>query len=100
MRIAGIALPPLLQRAFDDCRPHFLAAAGFSILISLLLLAPALYMLQVYDRVLATGGKATLLFVTLGLAVALLTFAALDAVRSRLLVRRAPKSTHRSLPSF
>jgi ATP-binding cassette subfamily C protein len=48
-------------------------------------------MLQVYDRVLATGGKMTLLFVTLALAVAVLTLALLDAVRSRLLVRASAR---------
>jgi|TARA_A100001518_G_C1203563_1_gene46713 ATP-binding cassette subfamily C protein len=57
-------------------------------------------MLQVYDRVLATGGKATLLFVTLGLAVALLTFAALDAVRSRLLVRASAQIDASLAPEF
>ncbi len=56
-----------------------------------LLLAPAIYMLQVYDRVLATGGKLTLLFVTIALAVALITLAGLDAIRNRLLVRASAR---------
>ena len=56
-------------------------------MINLLLLAPAIYMLQVYDRVVATGGKATLFFVTVALVLALLTMTALDAIRGRLLVR-------------
>ena len=63
--------------ALRACRPHFVAAAVFSALINLLFLAPALYMLQVYDRVVATGGKTTLFFITLALVVALLTLAAL-----------------------
>jgi len=87
IRLAGVDLPPPLAEAVRSCRPHFLAAAGFSFLLNLLFLAPALYMLQVYDRVVATGGKMTLLFVTLALAVALLTLSALDAIRSRLMVR-------------
>ncbi len=87
LRLAGIELPPLLADAVRSCRRHFLAAAIFSFLLNLLFLSPALYMLQVYDRVVATGGKMTLLFVTIALAVALLTLSALDAIRSRLMVR-------------
>ena len=87
LRIAGVELPRPLADAVRGCRPHFVAVATFSFLLNLLFLAPALYMLQVYDRVVATGGKTTLLFVTLALAVALLTLSALDAIRSRLLVR-------------
>lgn len=91
MRLAGIEMPPPLADAVRACRPHFVAAALFSVLISLLLLVPAIYMLQVYDRVLATGGKATLAFVTLALAISLITLAALDAIRSRLLVRASAR---------
>lgn len=91
MRILGIVLPAPLEQAARACRPHVLAAAGFSALISLLLLAPAIYMLQVYDRVLATGGKMTLLFITLALAIALITLAGLDAIRNRLLVRASAR---------
>ena len=87
MKVAGIDLPNPLAEAFRACRQHFVSALAFSLLINILFLAPAIYMLQVYDRVLASGGKATLLFVTLGLAVALVTLAGLDAIRGRILVR-------------
>ena len=87
MKIAGVEVPRDIAEAVEACRPHFVAAAVFSLFINLLFLAPAIYMLQVYDRVVATGGKTTLLFVTLALAVALLTLSALDAIRNRLLVR-------------
>ena len=87
MKIAGVDLPRDMAEAVEACRPHFVAAAVFSLFINLLFLAPAIYMLQVYDRVVATGGKTTLLFVTLALAVALMALAALDAIRNRLLVR-------------
>src|SRR3954468_15758407 len=91
MRLAGIDLPRVLSDALADCREHFLAAAGFSFLINLLYLAPTLYMLQVYDRVVPTAGKTTLLFVTLALAMALMTLSALDMVRNRLLVRASQR---------
>lgn len=91
MKIAGIVLPHPLAEAARACRPYVVAVGAFSACISLLALVPALYMLQVYDRVLATGGKSTLAFVTLALAVALLTLSALDALRSRLLVRASAR---------
>ena len=87
MKIAGIELPRDMAEAVEACRPHFAAAAVFSFFMNLLFLAPALYMLQVYDRVVSTGGKTTLLFITLALAVSLLALSALDAVRNRLMIR-------------
>src|SRR3954469_25104639 len=91
MRLAGIDLPRVLSDALADRREHFLAAAVFSFLLILLYLAPTLYMLQVYDRVVPTAGKTTLLFITLALALALLTLSALDMMRNRLLVRASQR---------
>jgi ATP-binding cassette subfamily C protein len=91
MKLAGIELPRVLADALGECRQHFIAAAGFSLLINILYLAPTLYMLQVYDRVVPTGGKTTLLFVTMALALALLTMSMLDMVRNRILVRASER---------
>ena len=91
MKLAGVQLPRVLSDALADCRQHFVAAAVFSLLINILYLAPTLYMLQVYDRVVPTAGKTTLLFVTLALALALMTLSALDMVRNRLLVRASQR---------
>jgi ATP-binding cassette subfamily C protein len=91
MKIAGIEIPPVIAGALRECKQHFMAAAGFSLLINLLYLAPTLYMLQVYDRVVPTGGKLTLLFVTLALAFALLSLSMLDMVRNRLLIRASQR---------
>jgi ATP-binding cassette subfamily C protein len=91
VKIAGVELPAILVEALRDCRRHFVAAAIFSLLINILYLAPTLYMLQVYDRVVPTAGKTTLLFVTLALALALGTLAALDMIRNRLLVRASQR---------
>ncbi|MEP9360970.1 type I secretion system permease/ATPase [Sphingomonas sp. KR3-1] len=76
-----------LAKAFALCRRHLIAAAVFSALLNLLYIAPTLYMLQVYDRVVPTKGLQTLAFLTLVLLFALATLALLDGVRSRLLVR-------------
>jgi ATP-binding cassette subfamily C protein len=66
---------------------HFIWAALFSALANLLFLAPTLYMLQVYDRVVPTRGGGTLAFLTLALLLAYATLSLLEYVRSRLLVR-------------
>ena len=87
MKVLGLELPPIVAQALRECRPHFMAAAGFSLLINILYLAPTLYMLQVYDRVVPTGGRATLFFITLALAIALMTLSSLDMIRNRLLIR-------------
>jgi ATP-binding cassette subfamily C protein len=97
----------MLAYAIRACRPHFVAAATFSLLLNILFLAPALYMLQVYDRVVTSGSKMTLLFITLALLIALVTLSALDAIRNRLLIRAgirldeilAPKILKRSMAS-
>ena len=80
-------LPPVIQSAMKACRRHFLYAFLFSALLNLLFIAPMLYMLQVYDRVLPTAGRPTLFYLTLVLLFALATLAILDSVRSRLLAR-------------
>lgn len=76
-----------VRDALRQCRRHLAAAAGFSALVNLLYIAPTLYMLQVYDRVVPTQGVQTLLFLTAVLLFALATLSLLDRVRSRLLVR-------------
>ncbi|MBX9642925.1 MAG: type I secretion system permease/ATPase, partial [Novosphingobium sp.] len=76
-----------MRKAFDACRQHFYAAAAFSALVNLLYLAPTLYMMQIYDRVVPTGGVMTLVWITLVLGLALGTLAALDNVRARLMSR-------------
>ena len=91
VKLLGMEMPPALADALRLCRPHFVAAAVFSLLINILYLAPTIYMLQVYDRVVPTGGKTTLLFVTLALAMALLAMTGLEMVRSRLLVRASER---------
>ena len=76
-----------MHAALQLCRRHFVAAAAFSALVNLLYIAPTMYMLQVYDRVVPTQGLLTLLFLTLVLVFALATLSLLDRIRSRLLVR-------------
>lgn len=85
MKFLDAPLPPPLAAALRACRPHLLAVAAFSALINVLLLAPTIYMMQVYDRVVPTEGRLTLLYLTLVVAFALGVQTALETVRSRLL---------------
>jgi ATP-binding cassette subfamily C protein len=76
---------PGLSKALAECRRHVVFVILFSALLNVLFLAPSIYMLQVYDRVLVTGSVTTLLFLSGVLIAALLTLAVLDAARARLL---------------
>ena len=76
-----------LRQALDAVRSSLLTVGIFSGFVNLLMLAPALYMLQVYDRVLGSRNETTL-FVLSGLVIgAYLLVAALEAVRGWVLVR-------------
>ena len=68
-------------------RIFFLFAGFFSFIINMLLLTPAIYMLQTYDRVLGSRSLETLFMLTLILGVLLMGMSALEIVRSRLLVK-------------
>jgi PrtD family type I secretion system ABC transporter len=76
----------LLATALERCRPPILWIAAFSLLINILMLTSSLYMMQVFDRVLASGSLATLAFLTLAAAGALGLMSGLDFIRSRILV--------------
>jgi ATP-binding cassette subfamily C protein len=64
-----------------------MTAAIFSAAVNILYLAPTLYMLQVYDRVLPTGGVLTLVLLSAVMFLALGVLNALEGLRSRLLIR-------------
>ncbi|UOA08399.1 type I secretion system permease/ATPase [Methylobacter sp. S3L5C] len=76
-----------LEEALALCKGAFISAAGFSMVINLLQLVPTIYMLQLYDRVVPTGNRSTLLMLTLIVIVLFLTMGALEWVRSQILVR-------------
>lgn len=81
------ALDSPLGRALGAVRAAVRSVAFFSFFINLLALTGSVYMLQVYDRVLASGSGATLLYLTLFATACLATLALLEVVRTRLLVR-------------
>ena len=69
------------------CRRVWAGVALFSACLNVLMLSVPLYMMQVYDRVLATGNIDTLLALTVMVAAALLVLGILDALRARVMVR-------------
>ena len=83
-----------LGKALAAYRWAFIALAAFSLVINLLGLVPSLYMLQLYDRVLASRNLGTLWAIS-GIAIGLiLLLALLEAVRSRILVRLGNRLDH------
>lgn len=76
-----------MGRTLAGFRQVFATVGVFSAVINLLLLVPALYMLQVYDRVLASRNETTLLMLTLMVLGAYLLMGALEFVRSFVLIR-------------
>ncbi|MFB9244346.1 type I secretion system permease/ATPase [Massilia antarctica] len=65
----------------------FYTVGIFSAITNLLMLVPSLYMLQVYDRVLASQNEITLLMLTLLMLGAYVLMSALELMRSMILVR-------------
>ncbi len=79
--------PTQLDGALLLARPAISVAIVFSLFINLLALVSPLYMLQVYDRVLSSRNTLTLLFITLIAIVLFVVYAALEALRTAVLVR-------------
>jgi ATP-binding cassette subfamily C exporter for protease/lipase len=69
---------PEVQAALSGQKPAFLRAAVFSIVIGALMLAPSVYMLQVYDRVVTSRSLMTLGMLTLLLV---LVYAVLEVLQ-------------------
>jgi ATP-binding cassette subfamily C protein EexD len=75
-----------LRKALEACRGSFFAAGFFSLFVNLLLLLPAIYMLQIYDRVLTSGSESTLLMLTLIAVFLFLVMGGLEWVRAQILI--------------
>ena len=83
-----MTLPPgELTDILRSLRRAFAAVGAFSCAVNVLLLVPAIYMLQVYDRVLTSRNDTTLLLLTVLVLALLALEAVLEFVRGRVLVR-------------
>jgi len=65
----------------------FVTIGFFSFVVNILLLVPAIYMLQIYDRVITSRNQDTLLMLTIIMVVAYLIVGFLEWIRSQLLIR-------------
>ena len=79
--------PGELGRAMAACRRVWVGVGLFSACLNMLMLSVPLYMMQLYDRVLATRNVDTLLVLTAMVAVALVILGLLDALRGRIAAR-------------
>ena len=74
--------PSELGTAVNELMPYFRQAALFSVFASLLILAPSVYMLEVYDRVVNTRSHMTLAMLTVVVLFAFVVMEVLEWVRS------------------
>lgn len=72
-----------MKPLWNELRPRLLAIAAFSFVINLLFLAPAIFMLQVFDRVIPSNSRETLTVLLVGTGIALVLLLFLDYVRNR-----------------
>jgi len=75
-----------LRNALKDCKQYFIYAGLFSAAVNVLMLTPIIYMLAVYDRVVASGSLSTLTMLTLLMVGLLLASGGFEWVRSLILV--------------
>lgn len=76
-----------IAQALRTFKSTFVTVGAFSAISNMLMLVPSIYMLQVYDRVLASRNQITLLMLTLMMLGAYLFMSALELIRSFVLVR-------------
>jgi PrtD family type I secretion system ABC transporter len=87
-----------LQRALRACRKQFILVGVFSGVVNLLQLTTSIYMMQVFDRVLASRILDTLYYLSLIAIVATLVLALLEAVRGQVMQRLAAWVEQRVAP--
>jgi len=77
----------VLLKALQPLRPYITAAAAFSFFINILMIVPAIYMLQVYDRAVGSRSESTLLMLTLIMVFLLIAMGGLDWIRGQIMTR-------------
>mgnify|MGYP003727246991 CR=1 FL=1 len=77
---------PELAAALKDVKSYFIYAGLFSAAVNILLLVPVMYMLQVFNRVIASNSLSTLAMLTLLMVVLLAAVGGFEWVRSMILI--------------
>ncbi|MDU8606273.1 MULTISPECIES: type I secretion system permease/ATPase [unclassified Pseudomonas syringae group] len=78
---------PPLYKALADYKSALIGVGCFTALINLLMLAPSIYMLQVYDRVLTSQNQTTLAMLTLMVVGFFAFIGLLEMIRSFVVIR-------------
>lgn len=76
-----------LRTVLLSFKKTFVIVGLFSFLINLLMLVPAIYMLQIYDRVLISRNQDTLLMLTIMVIMMYIVIGFLEWIRSQVLIR-------------
>ncbi len=80
-----------LMEALQAVKRHFVFAAIFSAAVNILLLSPILYMMVIFDRVIASGSLNTLVMLTILLVALEVSMGGFEWVRSYLLISASNK---------
>ena len=83
-----------LFEGFKAVRQYFILAGVYSAAINILMLVPIMYMMLVYDRVVASGSISTLAMLTLIMVFLMAAMGGFEWVRSMILVSAANKIEH------
>lgn len=70
-----------------SCKKELWSIGFFSVIINIFMLAPSVYMLQVYDRVLSSGNKMTLIMLTVMVVWLFFSIGIIEWIRNILLIR-------------
>jgi ATP-binding cassette, subfamily C, bacterial EexD len=84
-------MPEEARAAIEAARPLLVRAAWFSLAVNLLVLTGPIYMLQLYDRVLASRSVMTLVVLTLLVIGLLIAYGVLEFARTGLVARAAAR---------
>lgn len=76
-----------LQETLEACKRVFIIIGVFSLFINTLLLATPIYMLQIFTRVLNNNRTETLIYLTAAVIFILIIYAALEVIRSFILIK-------------
>ncbi|WP_160108588.1 type I secretion system permease/ATPase [Pseudomonas izuensis] len=87
MKMAKAQATAPLIKALGDYKSLLISVGCFTALINILMLAPSIYMLQVYDRVLSSQNETTLVMLSLMIVGFFAFIGLLEAVRSFIVIR-------------
>ncbi|MFK7866954.1 MAG: type I secretion system permease/ATPase [Alphaproteobacteria bacterium] len=91
---------PLIAQIKKQILQSFIIVAFFSFFINILVLTIPLYMIQIFDRVVPTRHLETLLYLTIIAVFAILVSMALEAIRTRSLIRIGAWGAHQLKPAI